>query len=118
MNLSGASMEDLLRRDTKQYELFGKKVIIAQVMVPSSDFMQTHAREIREDLTRLRVQQGVDLYLGMFTSFLENASDLFAAGEGTLLRSLELGDQPVHLENMMSRKKDLVPWFGERLRAS
>jgi manganese-dependent inorganic pyrophosphatase len=118
MNLSGASMEDLLRRDTKQYELFGKKVIIAQVMVPSSDFMQTHAREIREDLTRLRVQQGVDLYLGMFTSVVENASDLFAAGEGTLLRSLELGDQPVHLENMMSRKKDLVPWFGERLRAS
>ena len=118
MNLSGATIEDLLTRDTKQYELFGKQVIVAQVMVPSSDFAQTHAREIRHDLNRLRVQRGVDLYLGMFTSMVENASELFAAGEGTLLRSLELGDQPVHLENMMSRKKDLVPWFGERLRAS
>jgi len=118
MNLSGATMEDLLTRDTKQYELFGKRVIIAQVMVPSSDFVQKHAREIREALNRLRVQRGMDLYLGMFTSMVENASELFATGEDTLLRSLELGDQPVHLENMMSRKKDLVPWFGERLRGS
>lgn len=118
MNLSGATMEDLLTRDTKQYELFGKKVIVAHVMVPSSSFVQTHGGEIREGLIRLRVQRGVDLYLGMFTSVVENASELFAAGEGTLLRSLELGDQPLHLENMMSRKKDLIPWFGERLRAS
>jgi manganese-dependent inorganic pyrophosphatase len=118
MNLSGASMEDLLTRDTKWYELFGKKVIIAQVMVPSSDFVQGRAGEIRDDLHRLRVQRGVDLYLGMFTSAVENASELFAAGEGTLLKNLELGNQPVHLENMMSRKKDIVPWVGERLRAA
>jgi manganese-dependent inorganic pyrophosphatase len=118
MNLAGASMEDLLTRDTKQYDLFGKQVIIAQVMVPSSDFVQARADGIRENLTRLQVQRGVDVYLGMFTSVVENASDLFAAAEGTLLRRLELGDQPVRLENMMSRKKDLVPWFGERLRAN
>jgi manganese-dependent inorganic pyrophosphatase len=118
MNLAGTTMENLLTRDAKQYELFGREVIIAQVMVPSSDFAQVHTAGIRDALGRLRARRGVDLYLGMFTSVAENASELFAAGEGSLLGDLGLGDQPVRLDGMMSRKKDLIPWFGERLRES
>ncbi|MDD1661335.1 MAG: putative manganese-dependent inorganic diphosphatase [Methanomicrobiales archaeon] len=117
MDLAGATMDDLLTRDTKQYELFGREVIIAQVMVPSTDFTQAHAAGIRDALGRLRARRGVDLYLGMFTSGAENASELFAAGEARLLGDLGLGDQPVRLDGMMSRKKDLVPWVGEKLRA-
>ena len=117
MNLDGATMEGLLMRDTKRYELFGRKGIIAQVMVPSFSFPLAHADEIRLELTRLRVQQGVDFYLGMFTSVIENGSVLFAAAESHLLTRLELKNQPVRLENMMSRKKDLLPWFGEKLRS-
>jgi len=116
MNLAGATMEDLLTRDAKQYEIFGREVIIAQVMVPSSDFVQVHAPGIRDALGQLRARRGVELYLGMFTSIAENASELFAAGEAPLLGDLGLGDQPVRLDGMMSRKKDLIPWFGERLR--
>jgi manganese-dependent inorganic pyrophosphatase len=117
MNLSGASIEELLMRDTKQYELFGKRLIIAQVMVPSFSFSQAHMDEIRLELSRLRVQKGVDLYLGMFTSVVGNATDLFAAADSQLLTKLELRNQPVRLANMMSRKNDLLPWFGEKLRA-
>ena len=116
MNLSGATMEDLLTRDTKRYDLFGRKGIIAQVMVPSFSFPLAHADEIRKDINRLRVQQGVDFYLGMFTSVAGNGSELFAAAESHLLTKLELRDQPVRLGTMMSRKKDLLPWFGEKLR--
>ncbi|MDD1672835.1 MAG: putative manganese-dependent inorganic diphosphatase, partial [Methanomicrobiales archaeon] len=118
MNLAGAPMGDLLTKDTKQYELFGKQVIIAQVMIPSFGFVQDHTGEIQDNITRLRVQRGVDVYLGMFTSAAENASELFAAVEDTLLKKIELGNQPIRLENMMSRKKDLVPWFGEKLRGN
>jgi len=116
MNLSGATMRDLLTRDTKQYEIFGKRLVIAQVMVPSPDFAKAHAAEIMDALGRLRLHQGVDLSLGMFTSAMENSSELFVAGDGALLGSLDFGEMPVHLEHMMSRKKDLVPWLGERLR--
>ncbi len=116
MNLDGTTMEELLMRDTKRYELFKKKVIIAQVMVPSFEFPQANADEIHRELNRLRMQQGVDFYLGMFTSVMENGSELYAAAEGSLLSKLELHDQPVRLGNMMSRKKDLLPWFGEKLR--
>jgi manganese-dependent inorganic pyrophosphatase len=117
MDLDGATMEELLMRDTKRYELFGRRVTIAQVMVPSFSFPQAHANEIRLELVRLRMQQGVDVYLGMFTSVAGNGSDLFAAAESHLLTRLELHTQPVRLANMMSRKKDLLPWFGEKLRS-
>jgi len=116
MNIEGATMEDLLVRDTKRYELFGKKVIISQVMVPSFVYPQAHAGEIQQELARLRVQQGIDIYLGLFTSVTENGSELFASAESGLITKLGLKDQPVHLANMMSRKKDLIPWFGDKLR--
>ena len=116
MNLEGATMEDLLVRDTKRYELFGKKVIISQVMVPSFIYPQAHAAEIQQELARLRVQQGVDIYMGLFTSVIENGSELFASADSNLLSKLGLKSQPVSLVDMMSRKKDLIPWFGEKLR--
>lgn len=116
MNLEGTTIEELLMRDTKQYELFKKRVIIAQVMVPSFEFPQVNADEIHRELARLRMQQGVDFYLGMFTSIVENGSTLFIAAESPLLTKLELRDQPVRLGTMMSRKKDILPWFGEKLR--
>jgi manganese-dependent inorganic pyrophosphatase len=118
MNLDGATMEELLMRDTKRYELFGRHVTIAQVMVPSLSFSGEHAGEIRRELDRLRVQHGMDVYLGMFTSVAGNGSELFAAAESHLLTRLELHTQPVRLGNMMSRKKDLLPWFGEKLRSA
>jgi manganese-dependent inorganic pyrophosphatase len=116
INLGDITVEDLLVRDTKRYDLFEKKVIIAQVMVPSYEFPLAHRDEIQIGLTRLRVQQGVDIYMGMFTCVVENGSALYIAAEGSLLTRLELIDQPVRLGNMMSRKKDLLPWFGEKLR--
>jgi len=116
INLSDITVEDLLVRDTKRYDLFKKKVIIAQVMVPSYEFPLAHRDEIQAGLSRLRVQQGVDIYLGMFTCVVENGSALYIAAESSLLTRLELIDQPVRLGNMMSRKKDLLPWFGEKLR--
>lgn len=116
MNLGDITVEDLLVRDTKRYDLFEKKVIIAQVMVPSFEFPLAHRDEIQVGLTRLRVQQGVDIYMGMFTSIVENGSDLYLAAESSLLTTLQLGDQPIRLDTMMSRKKDLLPWFGEKLR--
>jgi manganese-dependent inorganic pyrophosphatase len=118
MDLDSATTEELLMRDTKRYTLFGKNVIIAQVMVPSFSFPLAHVDEIRLELARLRMQQGVDVYIGMFTSVIENGSMLFLAAESHVLTMLGIRDQPVLLENMMSRKKDILPWFGEKLRPS
>jgi manganese-dependent inorganic pyrophosphatase len=48
---------------------------------------------------------------------MENGSELFASADSNLLSKLGLKSQPVSLVDMMSRKKDLIPWFGEKLRS-
>ena len=78
-------------------------------MVPSFEFPRVNADAIHLELSRLRIQLGVDFYLGVFTSVVENGSDLFASGERAFITKLDLRDQPVRLKNMMSRKKDILP---------
>ncbi|MDN7025115.1 putative manganese-dependent inorganic diphosphatase [Methanoculleus sp. FWC-SCC1] len=113
MELGSLSPEELLTRDMKRYNLFGKTVMIAQVMVSTFDYSESHANEVLQTLERLRASTGVDCFIALFTNVFANASDLFAAGEDTCLKRLDLQDQPHRLEGVMSRKKDFLPQFGQ-----
>lgn len=116
MNLDGISLDQLLARDTKRYSLFGKDIIIAQVTTVSRDFAREHAGNIQAELEKKRKENGVDLYLALFTDIMENCSDLFAAGDTATLAGLGYTQQPVVLPGVMSRKKDFLPVFGSKLR--
>ncbi|MEI7434152.1 MAG: putative manganese-dependent inorganic diphosphatase [Methanomicrobiales archaeon] len=116
MNLVHATPRDLLTADTKHYTLFGRDVIIAQVMMASDDYPVNRAEEVRNELEILRKEHGVHLYLALFTNVMGNTSYLFAAGDKNTLLGLEYTIQPVRLDGVMSRKKDFLPVFGQKLR--
>jgi manganese-dependent inorganic pyrophosphatase len=116
MQLEGQPLPDVLTRDTKRYSLFGRDVVIAQVMVPSFRFPEREAPAIRKEVARLKDDRGVDLYLALFTGILEDASLLFAAADEALLMALEMRDQPLRLPGVLSRKKDFLPLLGQMLR--
>ncbi|MDD1718402.1 MAG: inorganic diphosphatase, partial [Methanoregulaceae archaeon] len=109
-------LEELLTRDAKEYSLFGKEVIIAQVMVASQEYPGVHAGEIRTCLDRLRKSRNVDLYMALFTDVIGNESELYASAEQGVLSALGYADQPVRFPGVMSRKKDFLPGFGQKLR--
>jgi manganese-dependent inorganic pyrophosphatase len=115
MDLSGIPLAQILSRDTKEFTLSGRKVIIAQVMVPSFAWNTERSGAIDGAVAELRERTGADLAAALFTSVMENASDLHAAADGILLRRLFPGGLPVRLDGMMSRKKDFLPWLGARL---
>jgi manganese-dependent inorganic pyrophosphatase len=117
MNLAGLPLEEVLGRDTKRYSLFGKDVIIAQVMVPSFVYNREREEEIRSILDALRGSHRVDLYIVLFTDVLEEASEVYIAGEDAVLFRLGFRDQPRHMQGIMSRKKDFLPQFGSLLRS-
>jgi manganese-dependent inorganic pyrophosphatase len=116
MQLEGQSLSEILARDTKRYSLSGRDVVIAQVMVPSFRYPEKEAAGIRKEISHLKDTRGVDLYLVLFTGVLEEASLLFAAADEALLTALDMRDQPVRLEGVLSRKKDFLPRFGQMLR--
>ncbi|TAJ45025.1 putative manganese-dependent inorganic diphosphatase [Methanofollis fontis] len=116
IDLESVPLRELLMRDTKHYELFGRKVVIAQVTVPSFAFSEERADEIRELVTDLRQETGADFFVALFTNVFENGSDLFAAADEVNLAKCEMNTQPLRLPGVMSRKKDFLPHFGNMLR--
>lgn len=117
MAVDDVPIEEQLSCDTKTYSLFRREVVIAQVMVPSFAFPQSHGDEIRRELGRLRASRRADLAVALYTSVLEDASlAYFAAADDGLLDRLGIGDQPLRLDGVLSRKKDFLPRLGQLLR--
>jgi manganese-dependent inorganic pyrophosphatase len=116
MSLSGVSQDELLERDTKEYNLSGKRVIICQVLVPSYAYAKTNEEAIFAALeAKLREPHAPDIYLALYTSVSEMGSDLFAAADDATMLAMHWERKPMHLPGVVSRKKDFVPHIGRRL---
>jgi len=117
MDLDQVPIDELLSRDVKEYTLYEKVIIIAQVMTASDQYHIVHDIEIREALIALRQKTNADLYIVLFTDVIGQVSYLYASGDAGLLERIGYGHQPVKLMGVMSRKKDFFPVFGQNLRA-
>lgn len=116
MDLEGSSIEDLLVSDMKEYHLFGKEIMISQVMVPTFEFSQRHRDEILHVIRMLKGSTGADIFVVLFTSVFEDSSEVFAVAKEHLLEKLGLAVQPTKMDSVMSRKKDFLPKFGQMLK--
>ncbi len=116
MALSGMSQVSLLERDTKEYTLSAKRVVIAQILTPSYEYAEARTEEIYAALHELmRDPHAPDVYIALYTSVSEMGSDMFAVAEDKLLATSMHWDKPIHLPGVVSRKKDFVPKFGHLL---
>ena len=116
MNSEGEDIETLLMRDTKRYELYGKKMIISQIMIPTFDYSRENSEEIIKTSKKIRTSSGVDIFAVLLTSVFENSSELYIIADDVVLSKTGVVEQPLVLEGMMSRKNDFIPWFGQILR--
>jgi manganese-dependent inorganic pyrophosphatase len=116
MDLDHTPLPEILSRDMKRYSLFGREVVISQVMMASDEFLTGREEEIKKVLEQLRKEDAADLYLVLFTNVIGNHSTLFGAGDQLGLSELGYEKQPVLLPGVMSRKKDFLPTFGQKLR--
>jgi len=85
-------------------------------MVPAFAWNRARDSEIAAALEKARDKSGAALSLALFTNIPENASDLYGAGDAGLLTKVFGTPLPARLPGVMSRKKDFVPWLGEKLR--
>lgn len=116
MSLSGVSQKELLDRDTKEYNLSGKRVIVAQILTPSYEYARNAAADIYAALREKRQEANApDIYIALYTSVSEMGSDMFAVADDATMMKMRWGKEPLHLDGVVSRKKDFVPHFGRIL---
>jgi manganese-dependent inorganic pyrophosphatase len=112
MSLNGLSVEEIITKDMKRYNMFGKNIVISQVMVTSFDFSNSKSNEIVSKMAKLRNSMNVDYFFCLFTNVFENSSDLFLSADEDCLLKFE-SKNPLRLENVMSRKKDFLPYVAK-----
>ncbi len=116
MALDGLSMSEILTRDMKRYNLFGKNIIVSQVMIPSFDITVSRREEILFEMEKIKDTMRVDGFFTMFTNIFEQSTDLFTIADKEYLLKFGTKTQPLRLNNVMSRKKDFLPQLGQMLR--
>ncbi|MCQ2356493.1 MAG: hypothetical protein MJ014_05700 [Methanocorpusculum sp.] len=100
---------ELLDLDTKDYTLSGKRVVVAQILTPSYEYARAALRE------KMIQPNAPDMYIALYTSVAEMGSDMFAVADEATMMKMRWGKEPMHLEGVVSRKKDFVPHFGRIL---
>lgn len=116
MDLTGLPLKDLLTRDTKEFELSDRKVLISQVLVPSFSWNRERSALILAQLAAVRSGTKADIVIALFTSVMDNASEVYGAADEPLLQSLFGNGFPSRFDGVMSRKNDFLPWLGKQLR--
>jgi manganese-dependent inorganic pyrophosphatase len=111
-DVSGLSVEEILTRDAKRYEIRGgQEICIAQVEVVG-DALTDRREELLEALRREREDRELALYALMVTDVVKKGTEMLVAGDvAAVARSF--GVEPVGgtiaLPGVMSRKKEVAP---------
>ncbi len=116
MEFSGVSQGELQERDTKEFTLASRRVVIAQILMPSYEYTYGKSADIYAALQeKLQKPNAPDVYVALYTSVSEMGSIMYAVTADKALESALHWDSPISLPGIVSRKKDFVPHFGKLL---
>lgn len=105
------SPEEIITIDYKDFEFNGKKVGIGQVEVIDVSEVEAKKQDIYNALEE-KFKEGYDLILFLITDIMKEGSEVLVVGDKEAFENafnVKLENNSVFLENVMSRKKQVVP---------
>ncbi|MBR5504542.1 MAG: manganese-dependent inorganic pyrophosphatase [Methanobrevibacter sp.] len=116
-DLSGFSIEEILSLDAKQIDFKDVKSIVNQVNTADiADVMEMKA-ELEEGMNKIIEEEDLDLFMLLITDIVNSNSQVIALGKDASLvekaYGVQLEDNTVLLEGVVSRKKQVVPIMTE-----
>ena len=112
-SLEGASPKDLLNIDRKAFTVGKYNVSVAQINTGDFKSLYNIKKEILEEMRRLEEQENLDLILLMVTDIVVGGTELMVSGRerrlAETLFDLDPTDDSIFLNNVFSRKKQIVP---------
>ena len=121
-DLSARSLESLLTADFKEFAVGDKKFAIGTVETASPATIEKRTPELLSTMQRLAQERGYSSFLFMIVDIINMQSRLLVWGgeravADVLRVPLEADGHTLVVDNLVSRKKQLVPLLG-RIRAS
>ncbi len=113
VDLKTASIDSLLQRDFKNFEMSGNKVGIAQLSAFNFELLKKRKKDFYEEMQQLLNQQGYKAIVLMLTDVQSMGSEVVLAGayQADIAKAfkLELNNHSGWAAGVMSRKKQVVP---------
>lgn len=116
-NLDDVSEKDLINMDAKEFNIKGKKVVIAQVnTVDINDVMKRQAG-IEAEINKAIKDNNLDLFLFAATDIINGNSELLALGNSVnaIEKTYKLENHRAFAEGLVSRKKQFLPLVENNL---
>ncbi|WP_010307364.1 manganese-dependent inorganic pyrophosphatase [Kurthia senegalensis] len=117
-DLSDKALEDLLNLDAKEFDMNGKKVVIAQVNAVDVNDVLGRQDELVALLNKEVEAKGLDLFFFVVTDILNNDSVAVPAGalveESAKAFNATVENGQINLPGVVSRKKQIVPVLTEQ----
>lgn len=113
-DVSRFSVDELLRMDSKEYEIGGTKLRISVLETTSPDSVLERKNELLEAMPRVAREDGVDAVLFFIIDILQEEATLLVASDGAAsIAEKSFGesikDNQAVLPGIMSRKKQIIP---------
>lgn len=110
--LGTRTVQEILDTDRKSYQMGGHPVSLAQVEVTGFQSLPERRAELLATMEEWRQREGAALFGLMVTDIVTGTSRMLARGDKWVLTTLpftRVGEGEYDLEEMVSRKKQLVP---------
>lgn len=119
--IAGTSLDDktayeIVNIDCKPFEFGNQKAAVAQVNTVDIPAVLARKSELEVVMKDLMTKDGLDFVALMITDIMTNSTELYVVGDKTLTIKtfgMAQGAETVFLENVVSRKKQIVPPYTE-----
>ncbi|WP_300734418.1 manganese-dependent inorganic pyrophosphatase [uncultured Desulfovibrio sp.] len=112
--VDGASMQDLVFRDFKDFDMNGKKVGIGQLEVVDLSLLDGVKDGLKQEIARIKADGRHSVFL-LLTDIMKEGSELLLVSDDPSVVEkafgVSLSGDSVWLDGVMSRKKQVVPNF-------
>ena len=110
--VEGTPIRDLVFRDYKDFDMHGKKVGVGQLEVVDLALLESVREQLAAEIETVRGEGRHSVFLMLTDIMREGTEMLCATGDPALVEKAfgqRLGNGPIWLEGVMSRKKQVVP---------
>lgn len=112
--VEGASMNELVFRDFKDFDMSGNKVGIGQLEVVDLSLLEPVKAGLYEEIQKVKTEGGRHSVFLLLTDIMKEGSEMLIVSDNSAVVEKAFGvagDKTVWLDGVMSRKKQVVPNF-------